>query len=191
MKPEFRITDIETMKVFADANRLAILQLLGEPRSVKEIAEAMDVPRTRLYHHINMMEEHGLIEIVDTRETGRIPEHLYQAVAHRYQPSDELLASPDLAAQAEATLGAIFDVTRADLHRSITSGTVGLDQKDRMGLSRQVARLTPDQAAEFIERLEALVDEIAGSKSDNPDAVAYAFTWAFYPSAFATNGEPS
>ena len=104
MKQEFLITDTDTMKVFADANRLAILQLLGEPHSVKEIAAALDVPRTRLYHHINMMEERGLIEIVETRETGRIPEHLYRAAAHRYRPSDELLASPDLAAQAEATL---------------------------------------------------------------------------------------
>jgi len=191
MKDEFAIADLETWKVFTDANRLAILQILGEPKSVKEVAATLGVPRTRLYHHINLMEEKGLIEVVDTRESGRIPEQLYQATAHHYRPADELLTAGDVGVQIEAALGAVFDVTRADLQRSVTSGLVGLDEHKKLGLSRHIVRLTPDAAVAFLERLESLVDELSEANSEDDDARTYALTWAFYPSSYALGGGAS
>jgi DNA-binding transcriptional ArsR family regulator len=188
MKNQFLIEDMETLRVFADPTRIAILQMLREPRSVREVAGALDVPRTRLYHHVNLMEEKGLIEVAEVRKTGRLPEKLYRCAAHGYTVSDHLAETDDVSEQFEVMVSAIFDVTKADLQRAVAARLLTLDLRERVGLSRQLVRIAPDRAAEFVARLEALVEELEATESTADDAIAYAFTWAFYPTSYPTGG---
>ena len=68
------IDDVATLKAMADPTRAAILELLTEPRSVTELARTLDVPRTRLYHHVELLREKGLVEQVDERRVGALTE---------------------------------------------------------------------------------------------------------------------
>src|SRR3954452_11214244 len=61
IEPERLISDVETLKAISDPLRLKILEVMdaqfGEPWSVKELASALDVPQTRLYHHVELLLE--------------------------------------------------------------------------------------------------------------------------------------
>jgi DNA-binding transcriptional ArsR family regulator len=180
----FWIDDEETLELLADATRLEIIELVMVPRSVSEIADEMGVPRTRLYHHVKLLEEAGLIVVADTRKAGAMTERIYRAAAEGYRPSAKFLESARPRAQAEATLASIFGSTRADFVRAVDQGIVSFgDPRDarRASLSRRLMRLTPEHLHEFITELEALVDRYGNDEGD--DTVVVAALHAVYPSS--------
>ena len=87
----FPIDDLETLKLIVTEPRIEIIELLRKPSSVAQLAERMGVPRTRLYHHINTLEEIGVIVVVDERRAGALNEKIYQVAAMSYQPSETFL----------------------------------------------------------------------------------------------------
>ena len=55
------LTDPDTVRLIADPMRLRLLELLRQrSRTVTELAELLDVPRTRLYYHVKLLEAHDL-----------------------------------------------------------------------------------------------------------------------------------
>ena len=89
---EFLVDDLEMLKVIAHNTRLDILQSLKKPKTVKEIARLLKLPATKLYYHVNLMEKHGLIQVVETNIVSGIVEKKYQVVARNYRIDDQLLA---------------------------------------------------------------------------------------------------
>ncbi|MBX6342634.1 MAG: helix-turn-helix transcriptional regulator [Thermomicrobiaceae bacterium] len=80
----FVIRDLETLRAVSDPLRLRLFELLrGGPRTVKQLAAALDLPPTRLYYHVGQLEAHGLVRVVDTRVVSGIIEKRYQATAQR------------------------------------------------------------------------------------------------------------
>jgi DNA-binding transcriptional ArsR family regulator len=180
------IDDLETLKVLADPTRAAILELLAETRSVTQLAAALEVPRTRLYHHIELLQSKGLIEQVAERRVGALTERLYALTAKVFRPSARLLRSGDAHGRVEAITTLLFDTTKSDLGRSVASGELELDERGgvrRAGLGRSIAHLSPEQAAEFISELEALVARFDDAHASAEDARPFAFVWALYPSS--------
>lgn len=186
---KFIIDNLETLKVVAHSLRLEILQTLRKAKSVKEIAEQINRPATKLYYHVNLMEAHGLIRVVETNIVSGIVEKTYQVVANNYALQDGLLAKSDaLGDDIDQMLGAIFDVTRAEIKRSIEAKQMKPAQEDRRGiLSRSTLRLTAVQFAEFYARFDDLLKEMETASHNNgrtDTAVAqrlFGATVAFYP----------
>src|SRR5436190_19640135 len=139
------IDDLATLKAIADPTRTALLELLAAPHSVTELAGALDVPRTRLYHHIELLESKGVIEKVGERRDGPMTERVYALTARTLRPSSRLLRDRD------AVTPLLFDTTKADLRKA------DLESK-QLGLGRSIAFLEPRRAAEFIAELESLVE---------------------------------
>jgi DNA-binding transcriptional ArsR family regulator len=182
------IEDLQTLRAIADPTRVAILELLTEPRSVSQLAHALDVPRTRLYHHVDLLLSNGLIEVVEERRVAAVTERLYAPTAKTYRPSPELLVAGDLEERIESITALLFDTTKSDLRRSLLAGEATLDpgQDPRdVGLGRTIAMLTPSQAAEFIAEVAALVARFddAHDQEGSEGARPFAFTWAIYPSS--------
>jgi DNA-binding transcriptional ArsR family regulator len=71
------IDDIEVFEVLNNPVRVRILRQLMEPKSVKGVAESLNMPPTRLYYHFNLMEEAGIIFVVETRKAGAMMQRLY------------------------------------------------------------------------------------------------------------------
>jgi len=163
------IDDLDTLKAIADPTRAAILELLAEPHSVTELAGALEVPRTRLYHHIELLESKGVIEQVDARRVGPMTERMYALTERVMRPSSRLLRDRE----AVATL--FFDTTKADLRKADL-------ESSEVGLGRSIAFLAPERAAEFIAELQALVERFDAAH-DEHNAQPYAFVWALYPSS--------
>jgi len=196
---QMTIANLETLKVAADPTRLRILEILAEkPLTVKQVARKLDTTPTKLYYHINLLEQHGLITVTASRVVSDIIEKQYRTSAHRLRVSRELLTLSDEEQPAEGVSGlltAIFETTRDDVLRGIRQGLIHLDQDNEADrntmLMRTVSRLTPERYHEFYERLKALMieydvideneDEV--SAPDDPTNPAYGLTIALYPFA--------
>jgi DNA-binding transcriptional ArsR family regulator len=185
------IGDVETLRAISDATRMRILETMVQRRSpawsVKELAAALEMPTTRLYHHVELLLERDLIRPTERRVVSGIIETRYSVAALSFQLDRSLFAS-DPAAGLEAlheTLLAVFDTARAEVELSFRLGVIrmgaGDTEEDTFLLTRGLARLTPGRAAELRERLQALLAEFDDSQADDPAGRAFGVVLALYP----------
>lgn len=173
MKRAHVIDDLETLKAVAEPTRSAILELLIEPHSVTELASALGVPRTRLYHHIELLESKGLIEQVDARRVGPMTERVYALTAQTIRPSARLARSTDV----DTITTWLFDTTKADVARAAAAGELS-----PVDGGRTIAFLDDETARAFAAELEDLVARFDAAH-DERNPRPYAFVWALYPSS--------
>lgn len=181
---EFLVDDIELLKVIAHSTRLDILQSLKYPKTVKEIAKLLKLPATKLYYHVNLMEKHGLIQVVETNIVSGIVEKKYQVVARNYRIDDQLLA--DQTASTEnmyRMVSAMLDVTRSEIQRTMQVTQQNPFDASRGILWRTSLRLTPEQYEALYGRFNAFLEEIntlnPEGKEEGTDL--YSLTLAWYP----------
>ena len=200
---EFHIVeDLETLRVLADPLRNQIYELLiPTPANVRQIADRLGVSPSRLYYHVNLLEKHGLIHVVETRMVANMVEKVYRAAAYKIDLAPDLLhfdSGSNREAMTEILTSGI-DATREDLLRSVNARLVDVEQggapvrKRNMMVSRTTARV-PDQYADaFRERLNALVDEFISqdvpSRQPAADDQNFALLVAFYPSFYYEDRE--
>lgn len=84
-----RLEDTAAVQAVADPLRIRILKRLGDPTSAKELAAELDRPVTSLYHHLDLLEEHGLIKVVDVHKEGRALVRRYQRSGNRFETAVE------------------------------------------------------------------------------------------------------
>ncbi len=185
------IDDIESLKIYCDPMRIRIMQaMVRQPRTVNQIADELGVPFTRLYYHINLLEKHQLIRLVDTQAfSGAVEEKYYQVSAYNFVVDRNLLTFSESNPQNDglnALLETIWDSTRADIRHSAESGLIDMPhtppEPQTLFLRRGFFRLPPDQARQFYERLMALFQEFDQVESDKDDPF-YGVTIAVYPTA--------
>ncbi len=183
------IRDLETLKVLTDPLRMRILALLRErPRPVKEVAQALEIPPTRLYYHFNLLEKHGLIQVVATRVVSGIIEKHYQVTAYEFNVDRQLLA-PTAQEGWQLVWSQTLDVLQRDIAHLAESGALqalieaeAQGQAIPMRISKALMRLSPSRAQAFLERLKALIAEFEAPQAEPGEGVApYAFFVAFYP----------
>ncbi|MEI7555011.1 helix-turn-helix domain-containing protein [Candidatus Chlorohelix sp.] len=69
----------------ADPMRQSIMEKVCDmPINAKQISAHLNIPVTKLYYHLNMMEEYGLIKVVGTRLVSGILEKQYQSSAYTF-----------------------------------------------------------------------------------------------------------
>lgn len=80
-----QIDDLETLKVVADPRRKQLIDLLRQDAAtVKELAATLHVSPKSLYYHVNLLQKHGLIRVVDTRLVSGITEKRYRTTAYLF-----------------------------------------------------------------------------------------------------------
>lgn len=183
---KFLIEDIEVFDVLNNPFRQRIMRQLIEPKSVKELAAAMDVPVTRLYHHVNRMSDLGVIEVIDTRKVGAMTEKIYRTSARSYAPGPGLLsAGHDPNDLARIAVGVVLDPARADAEAAMARLFSSDDSTPApVAIGRGHATMSPDRAREFASKVSELLDEMEQDDSDD-DAAEYALTVVFFPSEAA------
>src|SRR5205085_3177564 len=88
--------------------RMGLLMLDGG-RTVKELAAALDVPTTRLYYHMKILEQHGLVEVVERRMVSGIEERRYRAITDAWSMHEGELSPSigEMGGVVRAVLGAV------------------------------------------------------------------------------------
>jgi DNA-binding transcriptional ArsR family regulator len=186
------IADVETLKALSDPVRLRILETMvqaaDEDWTVKRIATALGVGPTKLYHHIAILEERELIRVAGTRVVSGIIETRYRIAQLSVRLDRSLLSAsvpPDEATPAiEEMLRTVFDAARDDVGRALRSGAIRLEagHEPSPGILRQdLKRLSPARAAEFRDRLTALLDEFDFDRHDEAGGTPFGLLIALYP----------
>jgi DNA-binding transcriptional ArsR family regulator len=189
LKDELLITNPETLKVIAHPLRLQILKTFKSPKTVKEVAEIIDMAQTKLYYHVNMMEKHNLIEVVETDIVSGIIEKKYRVTAAQFSVDDTLLSTgPGVESQVDILLGAVFDSAKNEIKKSVQANL--MDLKDDSDATKGIIvnssiSLTDQQAKEFNKKISAVFNEyqkIADqTETAAPNAPIYGLTYAFFP----------
>lgn len=195
------ISDVETLKAISDPVRLRILETMvtaaDEAWTVKRLAKALGTNTTKLYHHINILEERDLIRVAGTRVVSGIIETSYRISAMSIRLDRSLLsgAGADVRSSVHDVLAVVFDSVRDEIERGLASGMVkSEDDPLRELLVRGLTMLHPDRAAELRRRLRELLEEFDTDDPSKvePGAVPFGYLLAIYPSeSTTTNSEAS
>ena len=164
------IDDPETMKVIADPLRLRLLEALARPRTVKELAAAVDRKPDRLYYHLRKLVDVGLVHEVDSRMVGSVVERVWQ-VRYRKIAVNAAAATPALA-------GPLVDDALARITKGMAEAEHHPDDgAPRAILAMEVVRVSPEARAELAKRLSDLVREVAAEhpSDDEGDGDLVAF----------------
>lgn len=189
-QPEHTIDNLETLKIYFDPMRIKIVHALAkQARTVHEIADELNIPFTRLYYHLNLLEKHGIIRVVETRAlAGAVEENYYRVTAHMFVIDRKLMTirPDDSESGLELLLDTVLENTRRDIRESINDGVIDLEKRapepDALLIRRGFSYLTEDQARHFSERILALMQEITLAQNQH-EGQYYAMVMAFYPSS--------
>lgn len=166
-----RVESTEAMRALGHPVRAAVLKVLGTPRSIKEIGEALDVPVPRLYHHVKQLLTYGLIVEVDQRKAGSNTESVYQVAAGRIEVSAEFAApwheeADDVGTLVETSARTFATAFRAEARRLHDGGDH--DPVEPWFVSA-VTHLDAEQAEQLLGRLrEAVRDVTRSAKRPSP-----------------------
>ncbi len=167
---EVVVADLETLRVLSDPLRMRMVDLMSRGEwTVKQVAEALGVGQTRLYHHISLLEKHELVRVTGTRMVSGILEKRY-ASPSRLTIDHRLFggggdAPAEVGRAVDRLVGTVFATVRREIERSIEGGKIELDTNEKstrgVTLTFDGARLTESTALQFRNRLEALVREFS------------------------------
>jgi ArsR family transcriptional regulator len=153
------IKDASTLKALAEPIRLQILMELGEgPKTVKEVASALEMGPTRLYYHFKILERAGLIRVAGRRMVSGIEERSYRATATSWTPSPE--TSPALV--ESGLIDALLEVVGAELEIALSAlGSVPLGEPGSAVPVISFTRLALDDGdvAELQRRIEQVMED--------------------------------
>jgi DNA-binding transcriptional ArsR family regulator len=185
------IGDLETLRVLADPLRMRLLETLSreadEEWTVKQLAAALGMTPTKLYYHVNLLEERGLLHVSGSRIVSGIVEKRYRVAARAFRVERGLLSPGGGVDESVASLvTTVIDNSRNEIEDGIRRGSIdsGGDAppERRMTLSRGFAKLPVARIAEFHERLTALINDF-NDDDTGPETRPYGLLLALYPAA--------
>ena len=161
--------DPAVLAALYDPIRYRIFRALERPCSIAELSDEVGRPANRLYYHVRLLAEAGLVRQVGTRPKGRHTERIYGRAAARIRFTGELEPGA-----GRGLVGAIADELDTAIERVRDDSGLGM-------VSYHVVLLTLERAQELEARLRALVDEFEGESDPGPDARRFGLLGAFVP----------
>ncbi len=178
---EVLISDPSQFEALSSGIRMRILGACHTPRSVREVAEHLEMPVTRLYYHVNLLEDSGFLEVVHTRKSGARLEKIYRATGGRITPGPDLLKNiDDPGAAARAVTAIVLEPARAETEHALERRFSGEEQK--MNFGRTISRLSPSQLEQVTSRLEEVIEAFVDDPDPGDEAGReYTFTYTLVP----------
>lgn len=162
------IDDPAAAEVSLDPMRRQILAGLVDPGSASTIAVWLGIPRQKVNYHLKVLEQHGLVELVEERRRGNFTERMLQATASSYVISPSTLGQiqPD-PLQAPDRLSARWLLAVASrLVRDVGTLLTGAQRARRplatFAMDGEIRFESAADRAAFAEELSAAVTELVG-----------------------------
>jgi DNA-binding transcriptional ArsR family regulator len=182
-QPEVReIDSVEELRALADPVRLAILSALGmrvtngelPVMSVKELAQHLGEPQTKLYRHVKQLEAAGLIEVAATRMVSGILEQRYRARQRDLRLSMALIRQH--ADEGEVAIRSAFDAFLRGVFDRARKEDWPSDGPDKPVMVVFDDRVSREAAERIRARVAEVTREIAEAEvGDTPVSVAIGF----------------
>jgi DNA-binding transcriptional ArsR family regulator len=167
------LTSPSQVKALSHALRTTILGLLHErAATVTELAIAVERPKSTVAHHIKVLTEAGLVQVVRTRRVRAIEERFYGRTARMFYVSVE--QGPD---------GEDMPRDFNDFEMAARESAAAYGDGKLWGFIRH-ARISEAQASEFWERMAELVAEF--DKLPRSGETVYGFAVGVYPTDHPT-----
>ena len=167
------LTRPSQVKAIGHPLRNTILGLLHErAATVTELAIAVDRPKSTIAHHVKVLAEAGLVQVVRTRRVRAIEERFYGRTARLFYVAIERSADGD-------------DLPRDfnDFEIAAQESAAAYRDGKLWGFIRH-ARISEAQASAFWERMAELVTEF--DRLPRSGATVYGFAVGVYPTDHAT-----
>jgi len=161
------LTEPSQVKAIGHPLRTTILGLLHErAATVSELAAAVGRPKSTVAHHVKVLTEAGLVQIVRTRRVRAIEERFYGRTARMFYVSAESPGADDLPRDFND-----FEVAARESASAYADGKL-------WGFVRH-ARISEAQASDFWERMAELVQEF--EQLPRSGETMYGFAVGVYP----------
>ena len=161
------------VKAIGHPLRTTILSLLHErAATVTELAAALDRPKSTVAHHVKVLVETGLVQVVRTRRVRAIEERFYGRTARMFYVGVE--RSPD---------GEDMPLDFNDFEVAAQESSAAYQNGKLWGFIRH-ARISEAQASEFWERMAQLVAEF--ERLPRSGKTMYGFAVGVYPTDHPT-----
>jgi len=150
------LTSLEQFGHLTHAVRGRLLMSLVEGGTVAELAEQLGMKPTSLYHHINALDEAGLIVVSHTRRVGVVTQRRYRTIARTMSLPAEIAesASSEQLAMLNSTT---FDLAKATMLHAYRRGLVGPHEWATAGFDLFRLNLTLEERAAFMTDLRDLL----------------------------------
>jgi DNA-binding transcriptional ArsR family regulator len=167
------LTEPAQVQAIGHPLRTTILQLLHErAATVTEIAAAVARPKSTVAHHVDVLSRNGLLRVVRTRKVRAIEERFYGRTARMFY----VQAEPSPAGVEMPRDFNDFEVAAGESAAAFEDGKL-------WGFIRH-ARISPDQASHFWDRMAELVDEF--DRMPRSGDATYGFAIGIYPTDHPT-----
>ncbi|WP_299033098.1 winged helix-turn-helix domain-containing protein [uncultured Anaerococcus sp.] len=91
MKEVHILNTLEEVNIVSDPIRLKIIMTLGtSPKTAQDISHALGVSRSKIHYHLKILEQNGIIEVVDTELINGITQKYFLPVAKAFIPNSEI-----------------------------------------------------------------------------------------------------
>jgi len=182
--PDYELSDTvevstpEQLRAIADPLRTTILDLVLErAATVAELAAAVDRPKSTVAHHVNVLVDAGMLRVVRTRRVraideryyGRTGRTLYVGVVRRPGDTETPVCINGLSVAAAESVPA--------------------HEADHLYSTLRHARIPRQQAAQFWQRVEALIREF--TQLPRSGDTVFGFAAGLYPTDHPTLPEPN
>jgi DNA-binding transcriptional ArsR family regulator len=176
------VTEPAQLRAMADPLRATILDLLLErAATVAELAAAVKRPKSTVAHHVKVLVEAGMLRVIRTRRVRAIDERYYGRTARLFYVG--VVNRP----------GEDPTTVHANALSVAAAEALPAHEADELCTVLRHARIPADGAAEFWERVLALVDEF--TQTPRSGDTVYGFAAGLYPTDFPTlpdaEGEPA
>ena len=161
------VDDPIAVDVINDPLRWRIYNQLYTAKTAQELGGILGVPPARLYYHLDLLERHGWVRVVEERPTGgRGTKRVYRAShEHGFVLSDPVMQAPGFNTDGWQ-IGQLQE-DFAPFERNLDNAFErGYPPDGVFGGARVFRRVAPDRAAELCDKIEALFREYLGSTDD-------------------------
>lgn len=163
--PSLNIDDLETAEALFHPLRFRLFLELGKkgPSRVKDLAKALEVKQTRLYHHMNVLEDKGFVRVAETRLVSGIQERTYEVVRMHINMDPSIAGTIADLGYANSSLDAMLQ----GLRRAVATfdySSVSDPQAEPPFFKLSQAKLDPNRASEFRDRLKSLLAEFTADQ---------------------------
>lgn len=152
----FLVETPEQLKALADPLRQSLLEQFCRPATIKQAAAKLNVPVTRLYHHVDQLLAAGLIRVAREEKRRAVSERFFEAVARHFAVSPSAFGGDGSRADERGR------IARAYLEEVLAGGDAG---EGAFRLMRTKARLSDESRAKLENEIARLLRELA-----DPDA---------------------
>jgi DNA-binding transcriptional ArsR family regulator len=174
------ISTLQQFKAISEPVRTKILNIVRvQPATAKQLADRLGASPGTIGHHLKVLEEAGLVQVVARRISRGIVAKYYTRTARIFTYDMELDVTGEVSTSVEILTKALNELAEVEssCYNEDKTGTVGFPH----------ARISKERAEYYTKRLDALINEFL-EEPDDPAGEVYGMAIALFPAPSYVQG---